>query len=89
MLVTTEWADGDSFSVRFPDGKVQAIRLYGADCIEMHVSGDDSNARRLRDQRRYFGIDDILTAKSFGEAAKLETAEGKNLSVWLISVTPP
>jgi DNA uptake protein ComE-like DNA-binding protein len=72
-LVPTEWADGDSFSVRFPDGKQQTIRLYGADCIEMHVNGDDSNARRLRDQRRYFGIDDILTAKSFGETAKSET----------------
>ena len=116
-LVPTEWADGDSFSVRFPDGKQQTIRLYGADCIEMHVNGDDSNARRLRDQRRYFGIDDILTAKSFGENAKsetqrllakpftvhttfadgrgdgrfdrvygfVETAEGKDLSAWLIS----
>ena len=115
-LVPSEWADGDSFSVRFPDGKKQTIRLYGADCIEMHVNGDDSNARRLRDQRRYFGIDDILTAKSFGEVAKsetmrilakpftvytsfadgrgdarftriygfVETADGKNLSEWLI-----
>lgn len=72
-LVPAEWADGDSFSVRFPDGKLQTVRLYGADCIEMHVKGDDSNARRLRDQRRYFGIDDILTAKSFGETAKSET----------------
>jgi competence ComEA-like helix-hairpin-helix protein len=72
-LVPTEWADGDSFSVRFPDGQQRTLRLYGADCIEMHVTGDDSNARRLRDQRRYFGIDGILTAKSFGEAAKSET----------------
>ncbi len=72
-LVPTEWADGDSFSVRFPDGKERTVRLYGADCIEMHVNGDDSNARRLRDQRRYFGIGDILTAKSFGEMARSET----------------
>jgi DNA uptake protein ComE-like DNA-binding protein len=72
-LVPTEWADGDSFSVRFPDGKERTVRLYGADCIEMHVNGDDSNARRLRDQRRYFGIDEILTAKSFGETATAET----------------
>lgn len=116
-LVPTEWADGDSFSVCFPDGKQQTIRLYGADCIEMHINGDDSNARRLRDQRRYFGIDDILTAKSFGETAKsetqrvlaraftvyttfadgrgdgrfdrvygfVETAEGRDLSAWLVS----
>ncbi|MEO5715732.1 MAG: helix-hairpin-helix domain-containing protein [Luteolibacter sp.] len=73
VLIPTEWADGDSFSVRLPDGKEQTIRLYGADCIEMHVQGDDSNARRLRDQRRYFGISEIMTAKSVGEAAKVET----------------
>ena len=72
-LVETPWADGDSFSVRFPDGKQQTVRLYGADCMEMHVTGDDSNARRLRDQRRYFGIGDIMIAKSQGEAAKQET----------------
>jgi competence ComEA-like helix-hairpin-helix protein len=75
VLVETAWADGDSFSVRFPDGKERTIRLYGVDCIEIHVSGDDSNARRLRDQRRYFGIDDILTAKTIGESARLETAK--------------
>jgi len=75
VLVPTEWSDGDSFSVRFPDGKERTVRLYGADCIEMHINGDDSNARRLRDQRRYFGIDDILTAKSLGEAAKVETCK--------------
>ncbi len=117
VLIPSEWADGDSFSVRLPDGKVQTVRLYGADCIEIHLQGDDSNARRLRDQRRYFGIDDILTAKTFGEAAKaetckqlskpftvytsfadgrgdgrfsriygfVETADGKDLSEWLVA----
>jgi competence ComEA-like helix-hairpin-helix protein len=73
-LSPTEWADGDSFEVVFPDGKKRTIRLYGVDCMEMHVNGDDSNARRLRDQRRHFGIADILTAKAAGEAAKRETA---------------
>ncbi|MGD7654760.1 MAG: helix-hairpin-helix domain-containing protein [Verrucomicrobiales bacterium] len=72
-LIETEWADGDSFSVRLPDGKAQTVRLYGVDCIEMHVTGDDSNARRLRDQRRYFGIDDITLAKSIGVTAKTAT----------------
>jgi len=72
-LVETEWADGDSFAVRLPDGKELTVRLYGVDCIEMHVQGDESNARRLRDQRRYFGIADILIAKSVGQAAKEET----------------
>ncbi|MES2658919.1 MAG: helix-hairpin-helix domain-containing protein [Verrucomicrobiota bacterium] len=73
-MMETEWTDGDSFSVKFSDGKQRTVRLYGADCIEMHVNGDDSNARRLRDQRRYFGIGDILIAKSQGEAAKSATA---------------
>lgn len=72
-MEATDWADGDSFQVILPDGRKQTVRLYGVDCIEMHVTGDDSNARRLRDQRRYFGIADILTAKSAGEAAKAET----------------
>lgn len=72
-LSPTDWADGDSFEVVFPDGAKRTIRLYGVDCMEMHVNGDDSNARRLRDQRRYFGIADILTAKAAGEAAKKET----------------
>ena len=69
-LVPKDWADGDSFAVKFPDGKERTVRLYGVDCIEMHVKGDDTNARRLRDQRRYFGIADITMAKSVGEAAK-------------------
>jgi competence protein ComEA len=73
-LVPKDWADGDSFAVKFPDGKERTVRLYGVDCIEMHVKGDDTNARRLRDQRRYFGIADITIAKSVGEAAKVSSA---------------
>jgi DNA uptake protein ComE-like DNA-binding protein len=78
-LLPTDWADGDSFRVRFPNGDEHTLRLYGADCIEWHVA-DDSDARRLRAQRRYFGISghgnspekSIALAKSFGEAAGLE-----------------
>lgn len=69
-FVPSGWADGDSFQAKFPDGSLHTIRLYGADCIEIHVQGDDSNARRLRDQRRWFGIVDILTAKKVGEQAR-------------------
>ena len=82
-LVPSEWADGDSFPVRFPDGKERTIRLYGVDCMEMHLQGDDSNARRLRDQRRYFGIADIQLWKhtdwdkltAFRKEARDEVAE--------------
>jgi competence protein ComEA len=76
VLVPTEWSDGDSFRVKFPDGMEHTLRLYGADCFEWHLS-DASDARRLRAQRRYFGISghggdpakSIELAKSLGEAA--------------------
>ncbi len=78
-LVPTEWADGDSFLVRFPDGSEHTLRLYGADCLESRVT-DDVDARRLRAQRRYFGIagyggsarSSIELAKSQGDAATRE-----------------
>ena len=54
-LVPAEWADGDSFRVRLPDGEEITVRLYGADCLEHKVT-DETDARRLRSQRRYFGI---------------------------------
>lgn len=71
------WADGDSFSVVFPDEKARTIRLYGVDCLE--TSGEDeTDARRLRAQRRYFGISTAGgspkasndKAKEFGRNAK-------------------
>lgn len=78
-LVSTEWADGDSFLVRVAGREEHTVRLYGADCIEWHVT-DESDARRLREQRRYFGItkaggnpqESIRVAKGFGETAALE-----------------
>lgn len=79
-LVQASWADGDSFPVHLPDGRTVTVRLYGADCIEWHVK-DETAARRLRAQRRYFGIggDDanasMAKAKSFGELAAKRTRE--------------
>ncbi len=80
-FIPTPWADGDSFQIKTPAGELHTIRLYGADCIEWHVS-DDSDARRLRAQRQYFGItgaalkaqDAIELAKGFGKAAAEKTA---------------
>ena len=80
-LVKTDWSDGDSFPVRTADGKEITIRLYGADCIEWHVT-DETDARRLREQRRYFGISgfggtpekSIEAAKGFGAKAAEEIA---------------
>lgn len=81
-LVVTEWADGDSFLVRFPGGEERTLRLYGADCIEWHVA-DQTDARRLRAQRRYFGISgyggdpasSIAKAKALGESAALKVRQ--------------
>ena len=57
-LIPMEWADGDSFLIQAQDGASHTIRLYGTDCIEWHVS-DESVARRLRAQRRYFGMSEF------------------------------
>lgn len=81
LLIPTEWADGDSFQIKTPDGTLQTVRLYGADCIEWHVT-DLTDSRRLSSQRRYFGISgyggsaktSIELAKSLGGNAASETA---------------
>jgi competence protein ComEA len=80
-LAKTDWADGDSFLVRSAERGEFTVRLYGADCMEWHVT-DPTDERRLREQRRYFGITDarednlasIELAKGFGEAAGNEVA---------------
>lgn len=72
----TPWADGDSFEVRPPNAPPFTVRLYGADCIEWHVT-DTTLSRRLRAQRAYFGISDVDAdpqkaaeiAKNFGKSA--------------------
>ena len=75
----TQWADGDSFEVIFQDGRKHTLRLYGADCIEKKVA-NTTDARRLRAQRRYFGISNhggnhqasIARAKALGIRAGKE-----------------
>ena len=57
-LVPADWADGDSFRIRTPAGEEHTVRLYGVDCPEHHVNGE-TDARRLRSQRRYFGIAEV------------------------------
>jgi len=82
--VPTSWGDGDSFRVRFPDGAEHTVRLYGADTLEDTIR-TESDARRLRAQRRYFGISNyggspqnsIDLAKSLGERAT------EQVRVWL------
>ena len=75
-FVPTEFADGDSFQIRTRNEKEYTLRLYGADCIELHAN-DETDKRRLREQRQYFGISGIggnaeasvALATGFGKAA--------------------
>lgn len=69
----TDWADGDSFLVRFPDGDSRVVRLYYVDCIETSVS-TDSDRRRLREQARYFGVEDVRAVVDYGREATRRTA---------------
>ncbi|MDF1658332.1 MAG: helix-hairpin-helix domain-containing protein [Verrucomicrobiales bacterium] len=73
-FVPQEWADGDSFMVKFPDGQNRVLRLYYVDCVEQSVS-TDSDKRRLREQSRYFGVKDYRTAVEYGKIAATFTAE--------------
>jgi len=74
VFVNAEWADGDSFPVKLPDGRVEVFRLYFVDCIEESAS-TVSDQRRLREQARYFGVEDIRTAVEYGKKATAFTAE--------------
>lgn len=79
QLVPLEGADGDSFRVRFPNGTDHIVRLYAVDCIEAKI-WDESDSRRLKEQRQYFGISSyggnskasIEAAKSYGNLASKE-----------------
>jgi endonuclease YncB( thermonuclease family) len=72
--VATEWADGDSFVVRLPDGRETVLRLYFVDCLETDVA-DVTGKRRLREQARYFGVEDFGIARQCGVEAKRRVAE--------------
>lgn len=73
-LSPTEWADGDSFLVRFSDpstGKVreEVFRLYGVDCVEV-VSTHETDRRRLLEQARHFGVEDPAALIPQGRMAR-------------------
>lgn len=82
IYIEAAWNDGDSFQVQLPSGERVAARLYQVDTIETSIH-DTTAARRLRAQRRYFGISDygetardsIEKAIELGEAATAFTRE--------------
>jgi len=82
VYLESEWNDGDSFSVRLTNGEEITVRLYEVDAIETKIN-NTTDARRLRAQRRYFGISDygkepqasITKAIELGEEATIFTQE--------------
>jgi endonuclease YncB( thermonuclease family) len=67
--------DGDSFRVRFPDGRVEQLRLYFVDAPESafrsYANGED-NHDRIADQARDFGTT-AQQAVEIGKQAKQRT----------------
>jgi competence protein ComEA len=72
--VSSHWADGDSFAVRLPDGGEIVARLYFVDCVEKDVA-DVTGKRRLREQARHFGADDLIAVHRQGVEAAAFVAE--------------
>jgi len=60
--------DGDSFLVE-ANGKSFHVRLYFVDCPETSTSSM-SDAQRVREQTRYFGLSDAKRTIHFGNEAK-------------------
>ena len=67
-LINNPANDGDSFFVE-ADGKPLHIRLYFVDCPETSV-GSKSDAQRVREQMRYFGLPGVERTIHFGNEAK-------------------
>ncbi|GBE35923.1 comE operon protein 1 [bacterium BMS3Bbin07] len=67
-LINNPSNDGDSFLVE-ADGKTLHVRLYFVDCPETSTSSK-SDARRVREQTRYFGLSNPARIIHFGNKAK-------------------
>ncbi|GBE34031.1 comE operon protein 1 [bacterium BMS3Bbin06] len=67
-LINDPANDGDSFLVE-ADGKTHRVRLYFVDCPETSTSSK-SDARRVREQTRYFGLSNPARVIHFGNKAK-------------------
>src|SRR5947209_3315383 len=70
-LIENPSNDGDSFVVQAGERRLH-LRLYFVDCPES-VATTDADAKRVRDQARYFGITDARKVLEFGRQAKAFT----------------
>jgi competence protein ComEA len=68
QLINNPSNDGDSFLVE-ANGKSFHVRLYFVDCPETSI-GSNSDAQRVREQTRYFGLSDAARTIHFGNEAK-------------------
>src|SRR4030042_5951888 len=68
QLINNPANDGDSFLVE-ANGKSFHVRLYFVDCPETFISSK-SDAQRVREQTRYFGLSDAARTIHFGNEAK-------------------
>ncbi len=89
-----EWVDnpsndGDSFSVRY-DGAEYLLRLYYVDAPETSASSE-TDARRVRDQSRYFGLESHRDTVHFGQAAADFTRAmlARPFTVYTVRATAP
>lgn len=73
-FIQTEWADGDSFLIRLPDGREETFRLYFVDCPEKEINRD-STLERLQEQAAFFGIPNPVNVREAGEEAAKFTSE--------------
>lgn len=71
QLINNPANDGDSFLVKANE-KVFRVRLYFVDCPETSTSSK-SDAQRVREQSRYFGLSDPARTIHFGNEAKTFT----------------
>ena len=72
-LVNYRNNDGDSFMVKFPDGRETEMRLYYVDAPESKVKtyrGGDSNLERIQDQAKDLGGLSVEQTTEIGQAAK-------------------
>jgi competence ComEA-like helix-hairpin-helix protein len=68
-LINDPANDGDSFLVEADGKPLHIIRLYFVDCPEISTSSM-SDAQRVREQTRYFGLSDATRTIHFGNEAK-------------------
>jgi len=68
QLINNPANDGDSFFVE-ADRKTFHVRLYFVDCAET-LTAFKSDAQRVREQTRYFGLSDATRTIHFGNEAK-------------------